>query len=501
MSIELTKDSIKINGQPHIILAGDIHYFRLNRGSWEDRLIKMKKAGLNAACTYVPWNWHEQREGEFDFTGEKDLGKFIEISKSLGLYQIIRPGPWICSEWKNGGIPSWLLEEHPEILCLDSGGHPARWTSSKAPPITYLHPTYLKHVSKWYDNVCAIIKDNLITKGGNIILVQADNEISFGFHRDPFGVDYNPLIIGDGNNLGAYQEWLQSRFKDISSLNQAYQTSYSDFSQVDPPRQLARSTSDLLRIMDWHDFKEDVIAEYLKKLVEMFRERQIDVPVFVNEPNIFEPPSNIRKKAVHALVGMDVFPFYIEDDRAAVYDFITPIKVLQARMPNYFLSAPEFQTGWIGDISQLVPVNTTHLLLRLGLAYGFKSFCHAMFVGGTNPDGYGTIGKSYDSGAPVSESGGLTGRYPIYIPFNNFVKTFEQELVSSQTSSDAAITYYYPYNRLLGAVGEGVQHVGDRIQHWDATLSFEASLYKVNLNPEFIDLQNISLEISANIKS
>ena len=132
----------------NFLLSGEIHYFRVPKKEWRERLSKLKNAGLNAVSTYIPWNWHELTLGVFDFQGstleERDLETFLEYAQEEELGVIAKPGPYICAEWKNGGIPSWLIREHPEVLARNSKGKPTFWFFKKAPVITYLHPVYLK---------------------------------------------------------------------------------------------------------------------------------------------------------------------------------------------------------------------------------------------------------------------------------------------------------------------------------------------------------------------
>ena len=102
------KDNFYIDGKKTRILSGAIHYFRVVPEYWEDRLKKLKAMGLNTVETYMCWNLHERREGEFDFDGILDVSRFIGIAERLGLYVIVRRGPYICAEWDFGGLPAWL---------------------------------------------------------------------------------------------------------------------------------------------------------------------------------------------------------------------------------------------------------------------------------------------------------------------------------------------------------------------------------------------------------
>jgi beta-galactosidase len=98
-----------LDGKPFQIIAGDMHYARVPREYWRDRMRKMKAMGLNTLTTYVFWNLHEPRPGRFDFTGNLDLSAYVRMAQEEGLWVILRPGPYICSEWEFGGFPAWLL--------------------------------------------------------------------------------------------------------------------------------------------------------------------------------------------------------------------------------------------------------------------------------------------------------------------------------------------------------------------------------------------------------
>lgn len=117
--IEIKYGKIYIHGKREKIYSGSAHYFRILPEQWKDRLIKMKEAGLNCVETYICWNLHEKKEGEFDFGGNINVGKYLDLCKDLGLYAIVRPGPYICSEWDFGGFPWWLNKYPMKIRSMD----------------------------------------------------------------------------------------------------------------------------------------------------------------------------------------------------------------------------------------------------------------------------------------------------------------------------------------------------------------------------------------------
>src|SRR5512140_2964681 len=110
-TLTLGQDTFLLNDQPFRILAGAMHYFRVHPDHWKARMLKMRALGLNTLETYVAWNLHEPRPGQFDFSGWLDLPRYIQMAAELGLYVLLRPGPYICSEWEMGGLPAWLLKD------------------------------------------------------------------------------------------------------------------------------------------------------------------------------------------------------------------------------------------------------------------------------------------------------------------------------------------------------------------------------------------------------
>ncbi|ARI76371.1 beta-galactosidase [Halobacillus mangrovi] len=174
--IEIKNKQILIDGEPQLIMCGEIHYYRLDRSEWQDRIDKLKASGCNAVASYVPWLCHEEVEGEMDLEGrtrpELDLVGFIDLCAENNLYFFLRPGPFIMAEMKNEGIPHWVIEKHPEIV-------PVTWDGKKtlAKTLDYMAPNFLKETKKWYEAVMAITAPRLQTNGGNIIGVQLDNEV------------------------------------------------------------------------------------------------------------------------------------------------------------------------------------------------------------------------------------------------------------------------------------------------------------------------------------
>lgn len=174
--IQIKDKQIQMNGRPVQILSAEIHYFRLRRDEWADRLDKAVECGMNAVATYIPWFVHELLEGEVDLDGHRrdslDLEAFIEEVEARGLYFIARPGPFVMAEIKNEGIPDWVYEKYPDVQATT-------WDGGKVSTRTvdYLHEGFLEEVGRWYGRVMPILAKHLYRDGGSVIAVQLDNEI------------------------------------------------------------------------------------------------------------------------------------------------------------------------------------------------------------------------------------------------------------------------------------------------------------------------------------
>ena len=146
-----------LNGQPFVVKAAEVHYPRIPRPYWEHRIKMCKALGMNTLCLYVFWNIHEQREGEFDFTGNSDVAEFCRLAKKNGMYVIVRPGPYVCAEWEMGGLPWWLLKK-------------------KDIRLRERDPYFMERVKIFEQKVGEQLAPLTIQNGGPIIMIQVENE-------------------------------------------------------------------------------------------------------------------------------------------------------------------------------------------------------------------------------------------------------------------------------------------------------------------------------------
>lgn len=154
--------SFTLNGKPFVILSGEMHYFRTVKEHWRDRLLRLKAAGMNAVQFYVPWNVHEPTPGNYG--GFEEIVDFLKMIKEADMFALFRPGPYICSEWDLGGLPSWLLND-PEMKLRSN------------------YSSYIQAVGKYWNKLLPFVRNLTFTpSGGPIIAIQLENE--YGYYGD-----------------------------------------------------------------------------------------------------------------------------------------------------------------------------------------------------------------------------------------------------------------------------------------------------------------------------
>jgi beta-galactosidase len=199
-TVSVTRDGLVIDGELVYLLSGCLHYFRFPREEWGRQLDLAAWAGLNTIDFVIPWNRHEPSPGVFDFADEADLGAFIDLCGERGFYVIVRPGPYICAEWENGGMPAWLTAQEGVRLRVDD-------------------PRYLEALLRWFDALMPILAPRQISRGGPIVLCQIENE---HWASGVYGHDRHQLTLADAaiergidvpqyTCMGAMPEWPEFR--------------------------------------------------------------------------------------------------------------------------------------------------------------------------------------------------------------------------------------------------------------------------------------------------
>lgn len=457
--IEVKNKRIIVDGEPQIIIAGEIHYFRLKRQEWQDRINKLKTAGCNAVASYVPWICHEPVEGEFDFTGrtrpELDLEGFISLCEKNELFVFLRPGPFIMAEMKNEGIPYWVYEKHPEIV-------PISWDGKKVPTrtIDYLAPGFLQEVRKWYSAVMPIIASHLYTRGGRVIGIQLDNEIGMlsWISNCP---DLTDNVIED------FIGWLNRQYSR-EELQKRYPFDLSDISACQKAIRSPKEEYALQLFRDLGYYMRERFARYVATLRSYAEEFGIkDVPFFINIHGTaggrgFTYPIGISQlfKAYTQkdgyVSGSDIYLGNLTMDN---FQDLYLINAFMDAVNNEDqpLTSLEFECGdgnYGLTYSGRYHPSAVDFKMRMCIAQGNRMLNYYLFCGGFNyvidpraGDGNGRIaftGERHGFAAPVSPEGELNYTYFRMAQSIKAVRAVSNKLADMQEEHDRVSIAFIP---------------------------------------------------------
>ena len=190
------KGTFLLNGEPYVVKAAELHYPRIPKPYWDNRIKQCKALGMNTVCLYVFWNAHEPKPDQFDFTGQNDLREFVKLCQKNGMNVILRPGPYVCAEWEMGGLPWWLLKKK-DIRLREND------------------PYFLERVDKFQKAVAEQVGDLTVADGGPIIMVQVENEYgSYGIDKKYVGNIRDMLRRNFGDKVTLFQCDWSSNFLD-----------------------------------------------------------------------------------------------------------------------------------------------------------------------------------------------------------------------------------------------------------------------------------------------
>jgi len=416
----------------------EMHYFRVDKRYWSICFERIKRAGFRIISTAVPWNLHQDRSKDIDFNGfqdpRKDLIVFLELAREFGFKVILRPGPWIAGQWKNGGIPDFVLKdsrllarnaENEQVPLDDPSGVPA------GKLVSYLHPHFQHFLKNYFKNLIETTR-NYIHPRGPVFLVEFDFETSFCHKTAPGDADYNEYVIET-----LYPAYLASKYEDIKNLNTAYKEKHKDFSEVEPPREFSNTDlKNLPKVFDWFRFKEWYLSEFLSELEELFKSYTV-LPLFFRSlyfENEYPLPEFSLKTEGETeqqhLVGASVFP------DGSAFDLMQKARYMRAATD--FAWAPSFISGNFtanrSESEATFPITDgrRRYFVAAGLAGGFKGFNHYMFVN-----------RDHWYGAPVDQDGTIGSGFEIIKRLNIAIPKMEVNQLESDHSLAAA--FYRPY--------------------------------------------------------
>ncbi len=464
--------SFVMNGKPTFVFGGEFHYFRCPRNRWREQLQKIKDAGCNVVSTYIPWIWHESDEGVIDLHGktreEKDLEGFLELVDEIGLYCIVRPGPYVMAETVNSGIPSWLLENYPQVIGRDKNGknHPSE-------VITYLHPTFLEKVRTWYDAVNDVIARHQITRGKSIIMYQLCNEVGM-FHWVTNTPDYSDSM------LKSFADYLIEKYGSLEAIEEYYGTQYDKIEEFLRDFVQEKSQNGALRFhYDWGMFFREYIKKYILTLKMYAQESGIDVPFITNVHGFknfwlssrgMEYPIGLSQlynaaQIEDMIVSGDFYPGHVTYD--SYHDLFLSCAftaaISNAKQPIFSV---EFQSGRSTDKPRISP-NDVDLSTRTCIANGMNAINYYMFTSGENYEGIGLFGRRHDWQAPVDFDGNLRPHYFKIMHLGKMLKLFNDQLLRAKKEIKTHIAFYPDYYMTDVQRGNTRETLGEMISERD----------------------------------
>lgn len=496
--IRLKEGGFVLGDKPFFLYSGEIHYFRIPRREWRDRLRKAKATGLNTISSYIPWSWHELKEGSFDFIGktrpERNLLDFIKLLQEFGLYFFARVGPISNAELVHEGLPHWLLKSHPEVYSKGEG-------LSDLPHVTlvsYLNPTFQKYVKRWYEKILPIVANHQVTKGGNIILLQLCNEIGM-VHWVNKTADYSRTATK------LYQDFLRKSYGEISKLNRNYGTDYRDFSQIEQLN--GRAGSDWKpAFWDWAKFYRWYHATYYQSLARHAVDHQVILPLVANIPQFYD--FDVRGRGIYSPMTTSMFrdfPLHVPEvifggayqprrlDYDNFHDIVLTTEVMKmVSFPDAPTICCELQTGMLRGRPKIHSADV-ELLLKGSISQGLNGVNSYLFCGGTNPEGLGVFGSYHDWQAPISPEGEERPHLEPLKSFGKFISTFGEKLALTEKEFDTVFGFYTPYyatEYLKGKFAEELEKKRDQL-FFDGVARL---LQLAGINYSLEDLQRSSIE-------
>ncbi|MCX8056384.1 MAG: beta-galactosidase [Ignavibacteria bacterium] len=434
------------NGKPKFLISGEVHYFRINPDLWKKHLKLLKETGADTVSTYIPWDWHEVEEANFDFDGKtnpaRNLIKFIELCQKENLEMIVKPGPYILAEYKNQGLPEWLFNKlSKNAFALDENGEII------APYLlTYLSDEFLEYTFKWFDNVMPIISDAQVTKGGPISMMQICNEIGV-FQWLSGKSDYNPKVVF------LFKEFLISKYHSIEKLNSVYNSDFKNFDEIKAPVGKIENKKDYCLYFDFHLFFRHYYNQYITLLKEKIKSYGIEITLTHNIPGwiygqaselpmLISTYDEILKKHDDIIFGLDHIPEFVSYRNA--HSDLACNKILKALQPNAPIWAAEFQCG-TREHHTKVYAKELETFYFASIAHGMKGFNYYMFSQGINPNGKGFYGKTFYFYTALNSDGSKNDLYKAIKKVNSFIRKNEKEILNSKTKSEICVGFYKPY--------------------------------------------------------
>lgn len=386
--LEINNHYLTINGKPSIPISGEIHFSRYPNANWNEAIQKMKAGGINIIATYVFWNMHEEHEGRFNWEGDFNLRKFIELCAANNIKVILRIGPFCHGEIRNGGLPDWLLGK---LLTVRSND-----------------PEYLKYVDRLYKQIGQQVKGLMFKDGGPIMAIQLENE--YQHSAAPWGLNYP----------GQTHDWTSSaRDKDITQQGVGVSEKENPYAELG--------------------------NQHMTVLKSLAQKNGLIAPLYTatgwGNAAIIENET-LPVTAAYAYPGWapaEPSHFYLYTNLQENPDY-APVRYHPKDYP-YF--AAEIGGGIMNTYTRrpVVPANSLEALINRFLGSGANGIGYYMYHGGVTPKGdefffadeaYGYPKMSYDFQAPLSAYGKPVESLNRLKILHFFIQSFEDVLAPMQ---------------------------------------------------------------------
>ncbi len=298
------------------LVSGAAHYWRLDPERWGDVLDSVRSLGFEVVETYVPWAIHERRRGEFDFSGQRDVERWIRMAGERGLHVLVRPGPHINSELPDFGYPMRVLWNE-RVMARSALGTPIIYPSRTHffPAPSYASEELYEETGVWFDEVIPRLAA-LQWPDGPIIAAQVDNEMGYFFHFEPYLFDHHPDFVAE------WQAW----------------------SGLDDPAPADASAPEHVTT-SWSRFRQRHMQESLRRIAGMMRDRGMRVPLYHNDWTTFAPPLDPAALERSGAVDFDGSDMYCQ--REILGNAKNTGRKLAGSVQVPWI--PEIGAGWVSD--------------------------------------------------------------------------------------------------------------------------------------------------------
>lgn len=261
-------------------LSASVQHWRLDPALWPTILQRIRELGFGWIEVYVPWSVHETKRGEPDFTGPRDIGRFLDLAREQDLRALVRPGPHANAEITGFGYPERILRD-PAMLSRGPDGNPV-WVQAPPrmfPAVSYAGDRLYRAFDRYLEALAEVLRPRL-APAGPVDALQADNEMTMFFRTAAFDQDYSPASLAD------YRAFIRERYRTVAALERAYRLELDSFDQLVPPRRFDATEPGMLpRYLDWIAFKEHALRRAVGRVRDLFRRHGLDrVPVTHNLP-------------------------------------------------------------------------------------------------------------------------------------------------------------------------------------------------------------------------